>query len=610
MAVSQNLTLKETEVLTSSNSSKVRILWRSTQSGESWNGYTRTAKYYVSINGGAETEYSVSYTLPQNSTTVIVDTTIVVNHLLNGTGSIVVRTWMDTGISAGVVECKASRILTTIPRATTIDSLKCSTSYVDGTITALYTPKVSTFYTRRIVSINVNGALTAIHTKDLGQSAASQQTHTLKFDENELATIYSKTPNTTDLKVRVTFKTYTNSEYKYQVGSEQFLEISLQIPLSIAPTAALTVTPVNSNSWIAERKIYVAGLSGATATLSVTPSAGIEDKELTTTITYDGATYNGRTLNVTTLKKSGNIGFSAKVTDPRGRSATATKSITVLPYSAPAVASIQTERGTYNNGWTAADEGPDIRVVFKTTLSLTANGNVYSAAFKVDGYAKSPNHGATTNLTSGAEYTVYFLGINGEASHSLSMTVTDKVGSTGTAKLTIPTIHITIEFNDSGKGIAFGKTSEKDAFECAWNAEFGGSVSISGKELDIIVEQGTSAMNHLINNVVTRTGTWVYRKWSSGILECWGVANVDVNINMTWAEPYSYGIISTVNYPIAFTELPVCNVSVAYGDDSKSLFIASCARGTTVYARGIMLCRNTKETVNCDLHYHAIGRWK
>ena len=78
MAVSQSLSVTEVagSANVADNSSKVRILWTSTQTGQSWNGYTRTAYYWVSINGGAETKYSVSYTLPQYSTKTILDTTI------------------------------------------------------------------------------------------------------------------------------------------------------------------------------------------------------------------------------------------------------------------------------------------------------------------------------------------------------------------------------------------------------------------------------------------------------------------------------------------------------------------------------------------------------
>ena len=75
MAVSQELTVTEVAGSPSvaTNTSKVRILWKSTQTGESRNEYTRTAYYYVSINGGTETKYTVSYTLPQNTTKTIVD---------------------------------------------------------------------------------------------------------------------------------------------------------------------------------------------------------------------------------------------------------------------------------------------------------------------------------------------------------------------------------------------------------------------------------------------------------------------------------------------------------------------------------------------------------
>ena len=145
MSVSQYLSVTEVagSVDNSANTSKVRILWQSTQSGESWNGYTRTARYYVSINGGAEIAYNVSYTLPQNSTKTIVDTTITVAHRDDGTGSVKVRTWMDTGISAEVVENSQSLTLTTIPRASYISSASDRTL---GTACAIkWTPRSKSF---------------------------------------------------------------------------------------------------------------------------------------------------------------------------------------------------------------------------------------------------------------------------------------------------------------------------------------------------------------------------------------------------------------------------------------------------------------------------------
>lgn len=576
-----------------------------------------TWSYNLTINGQTYTGTNSKDVL-KDWVEVISYTIPTILHNTDGSKSIVISGSVTAPAGTSFAGHKSSGSgtakLDTIPQATTIDSLTCSSVDVTGTITAKYTPKSATYYNRRIVSVYGSNAWVNIHTKDLGQQSASQQTHTLKFDANELAKIYS-TVTSAIVKVRVVFQTFLNSGYSTQVGANQSLTIELSLPSVCNPTASLTVTRADSNSWITSKNIYVAGLSSVTVKLTATPGEGASLKSAKAF--YDNIGFNADTPTTFKLNKSGNIEFTAQVTNSRGQSASASKSIAVLPYSSPAVASMQTERGTYNNSWTADENGQDVRVSFKTTLALTDKGNTYNAAFKVDGTSKTPNHGATTGLTSGADCVVYFIGLSGDVSHTLTLTTTDSTGSTGAATLSIPTARVTIEFGADGVGIAFGKTSEKDAFECAWPAEFygdvsiGGSVSIDGKELDIIVEQGTSAINHTVDGVTARSGTWYYRKWSSGIMECWGIGNVNVKVNMTWSGTgLYYGVVSTINFPFAFTEIPVCTVDVAYGNQEKSLVVASCGRGTNVYARPIMLCRNTSETVNCDLHYHAIGRWK
>lgn len=114
MAVTQSLAVDQIGQSIEGNYSTVRIRWTSTQTGSSRNGFTRTAYYYISINGGAEQEYTVSYTLPANTTQVILDTTITVPHNADGTGTVAVRTWMDTDISAGVVRTNKTVNLSTI----------------------------------------------------------------------------------------------------------------------------------------------------------------------------------------------------------------------------------------------------------------------------------------------------------------------------------------------------------------------------------------------------------------------------------------------------------------------------------------------------------------
>ena len=463
MAVSQILTLIETEVLASSNESKVKIIWRSTQTGESWNGYTRTAKYYLSINGGAETEYSVSYTLPKNTTNNIVNTVVVIPHKANGEGTLKVRTWMDTGISAGVVEKTESITLTPIARATTLDSLTCSSFYVNGTVTANYTPQNPAFYNKCIVYVNVNNKLTEIRTENLPPNAPKP--YTIKLTEKELSEyIYPNVTNSAIANIRVTFRTYSDGGYSTKVGNDQSREIALLLPEDIRPNATLKIIPAHSSQWLTDNEIYAAGLSGATVTVEADPGKGAAMS--LTEVLYDSKSYgsitNTVTLDIPTFKQDGVIKFTGKATDSRGRTTTTvSQEINILPYSSPTVTVMTTERGKYSTVWEANATGPDVRVVFKTILALVDKGNVYSAKLELNGDTKT-----ISGLTSGVSHEAYFTNVNGHTSHVLKLTATDSVGYAGVATIMVPTTYITIEYKASGKGIAFGKTSEEDAFEC------------------------------------------------------------------------------------------------------------------------------------------------
>ena len=403
---------------------------------------------------------------------------IPVTHNANGTKSIEVTSSITaptgTSFEGQSISNRTTIKLDTIDRTTKIDSLKCSTAYLDGTITALYTPVASDLVNRRHVYVNKGGVLTLIHSENLGaKSAGVQQKKEFEFTDSELSKIYKLVTDTAKVNIRVVFQTYT-SGYGTKVGDDRYLEITLSIPAAIGPTASLVVTRVNTNSWVASKGIYAAGLSGATVALAYTGADWTSIKSYN--IVYNGTTYNAAQLNITTLKTAGSIQFTSKVVDSRGRSATATESITVLPYSQPVVSSITLERGTYGTKWTADEDGTDVRVVFKTTLGLVSEGNKYKATFELDDVATTAAGGTVSGLSSATDYTVYFRGIDSEVSHTLKITATDSVGKTGSATITIPTTHITVEYNVSGKGIAFGKTSEHDAFECAFPAEFTNTV--------------------------------------------------------------------------------------------------------------------------------------
>ncbi len=64
--------------------------------------------------------------------------------------------------------------------------------------------------------------------------------------------------------------------------------------------------------------------------------------------------------------------------------------------------------------------------------------------------------------------------------------------------------------------------------------------SASGGQADWIVEQGTE-------------GIWTYRKWNSGIAECWGLAEIS---GLTWSSYTTGGIATSYNSSPAQIPMP------------------------------------------------------
>lgn len=489
MAVSQSLTLTESNPVTSANTSKVRILWQSTQTGESWNGYTRTAKYYVSINGGAETEYMVSYTLPQNSTKTIVDTTITVTHKPDGSGTVKVRTWMDTRINAGVVTQEKSLTLSTIPRESSMDALSCSTAYLNGTITYKYTPKSASFYNRCNITLNIGGAETAVKTVTIGQKAASQQTATVTLSESELSTIYTKLPSTKKGTLRFTLRTYSDSGYSTQIGDGENKEITLTIPNISAtqPTATLTVTPVSSLP-SPFNTLYIKGKTRVTANL--TNRAGKYGATITSyNVSIEG---KGGTAPYTSgyLNAYGAVSVSGTVTDTRGYSREYTETINVLDYSVPQIVHISGESEVVaarcDSSGNLSESGTYLKIKAKRSYSKVISSGVQKnfceIRYRYKKEGGSYSSWATILATTAASDEVVTGALLGgalavESTYEVQVQAADSIGNTATTTITLPTEKVYWHRAGSINAFALGKYAEKrNTFELApeWDMYYKG----------------------------------------------------------------------------------------------------------------------------------------
>lgn len=325
MSVTQTLTITEVagSVNVAANTSQVRVVWTSKQEGQSYNNYTRTAKLYISVNGGAETEYSIKYNLPQNTTFIVADKTITVTHLADGTGSVSARTWMDTDISAGVVEKSANLTLTTISRASTISVAK--EKMLGEKCLVGWTPYSKDYKFKLNFSLGTWSYTTGF-IKPNQTTPYTYEDYTLPME------IAEEIPNNAVMgTIKVILATFDANGR--QIGSDFVAYFLVNVPANAEtyPLVDMSVSPLNTGLPSKYANIYIQGLSKLQTDISAIAKYGAEVAE--TTVTVDGAAYNIDKPEI--LTKSDELVVIARVKDTRGRYSTDSKVINVIAYQKP-----------------------------------------------------------------------------------------------------------------------------------------------------------------------------------------------------------------------------------------------------------------------------------
>lgn len=328
-----------------------KIEWSSTPNNTANTSTVKAALYYRRTNEGYSTygdgTFSIyigskKYTFSEHLTITTVwikavEATETVNHNTDGGKIITIGAGgYISGTTLTTTYCYDDVVLDTIPRATTIESLTCSTKYFTGDFTYKYTPKNVRHFNQCSISLNINGTLTAVKTVNVGRETAYQKTASVTLSDSELSTIYNKLPSTDKGVLRFTLRTYSDSGYSTQVGDAKHKEITLYIPEedSTRPTVTMTLSPVNSLS-SPLNSLYIKGYSKVDANFS-----NGEGKYGATIASYsmlvNGKTYSSPYTSGY-LSNTGSVTVTGKVTDSRGFSRSYPMKITVLDYSKPKI---------------------------------------------------------------------------------------------------------------------------------------------------------------------------------------------------------------------------------------------------------------------------------
>lgn len=117
--------------------------------------------------------------------------------------------------------------------------------------------------------------------------------------------------------------------------------------------------------------------------------------------------------------------------------------------------------------------------------------------------------------------------------------------------------------------------------------------------IDYIVEQGT-------------TNGWLWRKWNSGIAECWIKLTMEGSFTRTWGSLYEAFPFDPVNYPFAFVEVPF--EFVTPGNNGVGAWVERNSSDTqsTTLSGTYQLIRPAKDTTEYTLmvSLYVVGKWQ
>ena len=613
------------------------ISWSLYAAGGSSSGrYTEVKEKYVTVNG--TTKSSTAWQTTYNNTTPFSGTTVI-THNSTGKGSFSASAggafyYSGSYNSTG----SGSWDLPTIARAT--DPKLSATSITangSNSVTMTITPADASFKHKiryEFGSLVSQIAGISISSKAIDYEFTTQGNLTATFTPPR--SLCEQIPNAMSAKCKLILYTYNSSGS--HIGTVE-KEITLNVPDYTPTISNITLTGNNLLSGA-----YVQGKSTVRAVITANSELGASIKSYSSTV--DGKTYTGNDFTSSVLS-NGSKSVSVTVTDTRGKTATKSSTITVYEYTAPTITSFTLERQT---------DGTTVIATVKGTVSAVNNKNAKTITVAIgDGTPQTiTSSGYTINGTT------TFTNVDTDKTLTFTAKIADSYTS-ATKEAVLPTVAVTMDFHNSGKGIALGKVAEGEGLEVAWKSAFNKAISIKDDALATLTlkrnhtyngaavkfENDTDTLGYIgmYGNAVDRhlrrwksdasesyimldtgnltdhikdyvveqgvKGEWNYAKWNNGKSEAWRKVELgDVPLTSALAG----GVYSSTSYNGRGITLP------------SGLFVAIPLAFANVYSNGYTHCQVASATTEQIVYrlwspysatitgvivsLYVVGRWK
>ena len=453
--VKYKITITQNSQNVNGNTSNVTVSVRFYRTNTGYTTYG-SGTVYCKING---TTYSASVTPSQkitNNGIVLFTKTLNISHNADGTKTLTASAWINLNTPLTSSEQSYSQALTTIPRATT-PTLSASSVNLGSSVT-ISLPRASSSFTHTVTYKIGNASGT------IGSSLGTSVSWT------PLLSLGSQIPNTTTGTVVITCTTYNGST---KIGTKT-VNLTVTVPSSVVPTIGTITLTESVNGLNAKIGAFVQGQSKIAVSVS---ASGAYGSSVTTYISkFGSSSFNGASFTISNINTSGSVNLTVTVTDSRGRKATKTQAVTILPYQIPEITSFTGIRCDQDG--TPNEDGQYVQLTYSYDISPLNNKNdkTITIAYRQVGASNYTTLKTESNYSQSAATYIPSTVFSVDNSYEFKLTVADYF-KTVKFDLEITTAFTLMDFSSGGHGMAIGKVAEyEDLLEVALPAVFNESI--------------------------------------------------------------------------------------------------------------------------------------
>lgn len=412
------------------------------------NGYTTSSSYWSCVINGTTVTSNKSANI--GGKTLLGTRTWTVNHNNDGTASVGISFSYSNGLSSsGTYTTKtgsgsATVKLDTIARGSSMSLNRSSATIGSDSVTVSISRNSSAY--KHKVKLILGGT-----TYLLAENVDTSYTFTPSMS------YCNKIPNSTSGTATIKVETLTGTNGSWIADTTK--TITLNVPSSVVPSVGISVTANNQTSGV-----NVAGKT--TFTVKPTNASGSYSSTIKSYSITGGHLNSTSSSGATTgTLTAGDYTFVVKVTDSRGRTAQASKKVTVHAYSSP---TISARAFRCNSNGTESSSGTYIAVNFSWEITNLASNNSnakqYFIQYKTSSATSYTKSVDWTNLSSysGSMTKVLSQTFSTTSSYNIQLKVKDSFGTT-TSTLNVSTISALLNIEKNGVGV--GKIHENGALD-------------------------------------------------------------------------------------------------------------------------------------------------